>query len=562
MDTADSGEMQHPEQTPAANTGPMAGEEEDTAYIGFDFSTQQLKALAIDCHLKVICEASVMFDRELPEFRTHGGVNAGADGLTFTAPAIMWVKALDMLMDKLRVAGLDFARVAALSGAGQQHGCVLWRAGAEATLGSLEPDQFLHQQLESAFSVRNSPIWMDSSTTAQCRALEQYVGGPQKLADITGSRAYERFTGNQIAKIHQQSPEAYKNTERISLVSSFGASLFLCKYAGIDLSDGSGMNLLDIGKHAWDQHCLDACAPGLGSRLGAPVPDAGRLLGPIGEFWAERYGFRPDCGVVAFTGDNPASLAGLRLRPGDLALSLGTSDTVFACLERPRPALTGHVFVSPTDADKYMALLCFKNGSLTRQKYRDQCAGGSWDTFNQLLSTAPPGNLGSIGVYWLEQEITPHGSGVHRRDASGAAVEAFDKHTEVRAVVEGQLMAKRVHAESLGFQLGEESRVLVTGGASRNPALRQVVADVFNAPVYTHDVANSACLGAAYLARLGRCRSAAAAAGDTDAVTFDTVTAAAEPFHLACQPRPDAQQVYGPLLERYRALEAELVAEQ
>ena len=61
----------------------------------------------------------------------------------------------------------------------QQHGCVLWRAGAGATLSALEPDQFLHQQLESAFSVRHSPVWMDSSTSAQCRALEQYVGGPQ-----------------------------------------------------------------------------------------------------------------------------------------------------------------------------------------------------------------------------------------------------------------------------------------------------------------------------------------------------------------------------------------------
>ena len=51
--------------------------------------------------------------------RTHGGVNAGPGSLIFTAPSIMWVKALDMLMDKLRVAGLDFSRVAALSGAGQ-----------------------------------------------------------------------------------------------------------------------------------------------------------------------------------------------------------------------------------------------------------------------------------------------------------------------------------------------------------------------------------------------------------------------------------------------------------
>lgn len=35
----------------------------------------------------------------------------------------------------------------------------------------------------------------------------------QKLAEITGSRAYERFTGSQIAKMHQTKPDAYKNTE-------------------------------------------------------------------------------------------------------------------------------------------------------------------------------------------------------------------------------------------------------------------------------------------------------------------------------------------------------------
>ena len=38
---------------------------------------------------------------------------------------------------------------------------------------------------------------MDSSTSAECRKLEEAVGGAQRLADITGSRAYERFTGNQ-----------------------------------------------------------------------------------------------------------------------------------------------------------------------------------------------------------------------------------------------------------------------------------------------------------------------------------------------------------------------------
>lgn len=46
-----------------------------------------------------------------------------------------------------------------------------------------------------------APIWQDSSTAQECKNLEEAIGGPQALADLTGSRAYERFTGNQIAKV-------------------------------------------------------------------------------------------------------------------------------------------------------------------------------------------------------------------------------------------------------------------------------------------------------------------------------------------------------------------------
>jgi xylulokinase len=59
----------------------------------------------------------------------------------------------------------------------------------------------LEDQLQEAFSVKQSPIWQDASTTSQCRSLENLVGGPQGLADLTGSKGYERFTGNQIAKV-------------------------------------------------------------------------------------------------------------------------------------------------------------------------------------------------------------------------------------------------------------------------------------------------------------------------------------------------------------------------
>lgn len=97
---------------------------------------------------------------------------------------------------------------------------------------------------------------MDSSTTEQCHSLEQVVGGAQALAEITGSCAYERFTGSQIRKIYQMEPALYNECERISLVSSFLASLFLGDYAPIDYSDGSGMNLMNIHTKTWESVCL------------------------------------------------------------------------------------------------------------------------------------------------------------------------------------------------------------------------------------------------------------------------------------------------------------------
>jgi len=98
--------------------------------------------------------------------------------------------------------------------------------------------------------------------------LQYGFSGPLKLAELTGSRAHERFTGNQIAKNLDKKSESRFNTERISLLSSFGCSLFLRRYSPIDSSDGSGMNLMDISTKDWDPHCLHIAAPELKKQTG------------------------------------------------------------------------------------------------------------------------------------------------------------------------------------------------------------------------------------------------------------------------------------------------------
>jgi xylulokinase len=83
----------------------------------------------------------------------------------------------------------------------QQHGSVYWTQEGERVLSSLDAEKSLAPQLDAAFAQPHAPIWQDSSTRAECDELERLVGGAQALADLTGSRAYERFTASQIMKV-------------------------------------------------------------------------------------------------------------------------------------------------------------------------------------------------------------------------------------------------------------------------------------------------------------------------------------------------------------------------
>ena len=159
-------------------------------YIGFDLSTQQLKALAVTADLKVEYEAQFAFDADARGFDVHKGVLVKEAEHEVYAPVAMWLQAVDVLLVRLRDAGLDYARVKAISGAGQQHGSVYWSSDGEQALEKLNPDKSLEEALGAAFSYPFSPNWQDASTQTECDEFDRALGSEDALAWATGSKAH------------------------------------------------------------------------------------------------------------------------------------------------------------------------------------------------------------------------------------------------------------------------------------------------------------------------------------------------------------------------------------
>ncbi len=516
-------------------------------YLGLDSSTQSLTAIVLEAEgrrRRVVFESSVAFDEAFPAYGTRHGVLPSEDPAAAVSPPLMWVDALELMMDRLAASGLDLSRLAAISGSAQQHGSVYLNASAAAALAALDPARPLAGQVSPMLARRVAPIWMDSSTSAECAEIESAVGGERELAQHTGSRAFERFTAAQIRKFAKQDPAGYAATDRVHLVSSFLASLLTGGHAPMDPGDGSGMNLMDLRGCQWWPPAVDSTAKGLTGKL-PPIAPAAAVVGTLSSYWQKRFGL-PAARVIAWSGDNPCSLVGVGLvREGRLAVSLGTSDTVFGLMREPRvdSTGTGHVFGSPTG--DYMGLTCFKNGSLARERIRDEFRL-SWEEFSGILRKTPAGNAGRIMLPWFEPEITPTvlNPGVRRFGFAETDVAA-----NVRGVIEGQQMAMALHSRWMDVTVDS---IHATGGAAANRDILQVMADVFGATVYQLQVGNSAALGAALMALHGD-----AAAGGRPLPWDDVIREFVEPIaDSALQPNPQHHALYRDLIAKYASCEA------
>lgn len=464
----------------------------------------------MDSNGKIIASSAANYEKDL-------GSKLNTISPEITQDAKMWTRAIIFALEKLKEnhPKFDFQSVVGISGCGQQHGSVYFKSDKFPKI-----EEILDDDKADDFFLFNgdSPIWMDTSTQNECNFIEsQIAGGRDMLKERTGSYAFTRFTASQILK---RTKICGKNEiKKICLVSSFVPSLLTEKFCPIDYADGSGMNLLNLKLKKWDKEISEIIgldSSSLDDTLKSPCSPTTNF-GFISDFWCRKFDFNPKkCQIISFTGDNPSALIGTGgIKVNTCIISLGTSDTIFLNLGQnlPKNSKQAHIFCSPINDSDFMALCCYRNGSLVRENLLKEnnieLNQENWDKVSKILMN-PGGavdlDLKSFSMRFDLKEITPNLGPDFQRTFS--AKETEDGHNipfeqKIYNLINGQFIAKRAHIQKF-LNLPKIEKLIVTGGASKNLGIVQMISNVFQCPVFSNKNSSEAaafggCLKAAYV---------------------------------------------------------------
>ncbi|KAI0086041.1 actin-like ATPase domain-containing protein [Irpex rosettiformis] len=432
-------------------------------FLGLELATDQLRASIVDDNLELVGVEAVDFDTELPEFQTQGGIFT-TPGDAYTTPVEMWVKAFDLLMEKLSK-NHDLARLKAIGGSAQQ-ALVWWKTSPVQPLAGLDSRAPMHPQLTSAFSLPNAAVAQDMSAHTHALALEAALGGPEMMAARVGTCAQSSLIAAQILKVREAWPDIWRNTGRVQLASSFLASLVTGTFVGMGEAEASATGLWVHSTQQgtpshWDEGVLDIVGGNRdeGRRIWGWLGDVDtsggrRRIGSVSRYLVERYGFDSETIVTPFTADYLSTYLSLTPTPSDAVLSFGPIDMLMTPSPHYLPSRLFSLFPHPaqdaSEKRRYVAVLTSRNADVPRALVRDMYTK-SWSAFDRLVAIVPPG--GSIGLddklfsFWLLQGDSfpmSHVKGIFRFETGIKVNEFRDLRANPRCLIESQILSFRV----------------------------------------------------------------------------------------------------------------------
>jgi len=375
--------------------------------------------------------------------------------------------------DALGLAGARLGRrpVAALAIGGQQHGMVVLDAD-----GSV---------------VRPAKLWNDTESAPDAAVLVERLGA-EAWSRAVGLVPVASYTVTKLAWLRRCEPEAWSRVARVVLPHDW-LNLRCTGEATTDRGDASGTGYWSPTVGEWRPDLLELidddrdwalCLP----EVKAPAEPVGPLVGEARDLFGPAT-------VGPGTGDNMAAALGLGLAPGDVAISVGTSGTVYAVSDVPIADPTGTVAGFADATGRFLPLVCTLNAA----KVLDTIAGllgVDHAQLDELALAAPAGAHGLTLLPYLDGERTPN-----RPGATGTLAglrTSHDRADLARAAVEGIIHGLLDGLDALHANgIGRDGRLVLTGGGAQSRAVRQVLADLSGRPVELHTDTEMVARGAA-----------------------------------------------------------------
>lgn len=447
--------------------------------IGIDLGTSSTKTVLFNESGGAVASATVEHPMLQPQ-----------NGWAEQDPLLWWNACVSTLKSVLAESGIDAADVAGVGISGQMHGLVLLDENGEV--------------------LRNSIIWCDGRTAAECAEITETIGA-KRLIEITANPALTGFTAGKILWVRKNEPKIYAKARHILLPKDY-LRYKLCGVFATEVSDASGMNLLDVPKRQWSQEVLDKLD--IPREFMADMYESCEITGCITEQAASLTGLKAGTPVVGGAGDNAAAAVGTGVvESGKAFVTIGTSGVIFAHADSVSidPKGRVHTFCSAVPgAWTVMSCALASGGSL--QWFRNNfCAAEMQaaqsmgvDTYELLNKEAERVPLGANRLLFLPY-IMGERSPILNPDARGVFFGLSGVHGRpdmLRAVMEGVSYSLRDCMDVLREMNVSFSQMIATGGGGRSPFWRQMLADLFDCPVVTA-VSEGPALGVAILAGVG-----------------------------------------------------------
>ncbi len=434
-------------------------------YIGVDLGTSAVKLLLMDGDGKI----HKIVSKEYPLYFPHAGWSGQKPEDWFTQ-AMEGIKELVSECDRSQVAGISFG--------GQMHGLV-----------ALDKEDRV---------IRPAILWNDGRTGAETDYLNQEIG-KDKLSRYTANIAFAGFTAPKLFWMKKHEPQNFDRISKIMLPKDYLAYCLSGSFC-TDVSDASGMLLMDVKNRRWSEEMLKIC--GITKEQLPKLYESYEVVGVLKPEVARKLGLSAKVKVIAGAGDNAAAAVGTgTVGDGMCNISLGTSGTIFIS-SKSFGVDENNALHSFAHADGHYHLMgCMLSAASCNKWWSEEIL----KTKDFGAEQAKIAKLGENQVFYLPYlmgERSPHNNPDARAMFIGMSMDTA-REDMTQAVLEGVTFGLRDSlevAKSLGLQI---ERTKICGGGAKSSLWKKILANIMNLKVDVIESEEGPALGGAMLAAVG-----------------------------------------------------------